>query len=81
MPYTPGSQSLSFPAFRVRAGRIYTVPTGAPIPLRGTLWPANLKSELLRRSPPIANTGETRFVLVLDPITNSDCVPGRLSMH
>lgn len=48
--------------------RIYTVPTGSPIILRGTLWPADPPSGLLHRSPPIEGTGETRLVLVLDPV-------------
>ncbi len=51
-------------------GQIFTVPTGAPILLRGTLWPVSPKSGLLHRSPPIAGTGETRLVLVLDPISD-----------
>ncbi|MCR9086874.1 MAG: DUF1826 domain-containing protein [Rhodobacteraceae bacterium] len=50
--------------------RIFTVPTGAPIVLRGTLWPEHPRSGLLHRSPPIEGTGETRLVLVLDPITD-----------
>ena len=49
-------------------GRVFTVPTGSPIVLRGTLWPETPKSGLLHRSPPIEGTGETRLVLVLDPI-------------
>ncbi|WP_171123822.1 MULTISPECIES: DUF1826 domain-containing protein [unclassified Ruegeria] len=48
--------------------RVFTVATGAPIVMRGTLWPQNPPSGLLHRSPPIAGTGETRLVLVLDPI-------------
>lgn len=48
--------------------RVFTVPTGAPILLRGTLWPDRPKSVLLHRSPPIQGTGKTRLVLVLDPI-------------
>lgn len=48
--------------------QIYTVPTGVPLVLRGTLWPETPKSGLLHRSPPIFGTGETRLVLVLDPI-------------
>lgn len=48
--------------------RVFTVPTSAPILLRGTLWPETPASGLLHRSPPIAQTGETRLVLVLDPI-------------
>lgn len=47
--------------------RIGTVPTGAPILLRGTLWPSSARPGLLHRSPPIEGTGETRLVLVLDP--------------
>ncbi|MEP3453650.1 DUF1826 domain-containing protein [Tateyamaria sp.] len=48
--------------------QVSTVPTGDPILLRGTLWPADPSSGLLHRSPPIEGTGETRLVLVLDPI-------------
>ena len=48
--------------------RIFTVPTGTPILLRGTLWPEEPRSGLLHRSPPIEGSGETRLVLVLDPI-------------
>ena len=48
--------------------RIFTVPTGAPILLRGRLWPERPLVGLLHRSPPIEGTGETRLVLVLDPV-------------
>ena len=48
--------------------RIFTTPTGAPILLRGTLWPEKPASGVLHRSPPIEGTSETRLVLVLDPI-------------
>ncbi|MCZ4269037.1 DUF1826 domain-containing protein, partial [Rhodobacteraceae bacterium G21628-S1] len=41
---------------------------GAPIILRGTRWPETPVSGVLHRSPPIAGTGETRLLLVLDPI-------------
>ncbi|MEL6596942.1 MAG: DUF1826 domain-containing protein [Pseudomonadota bacterium] len=51
---------------------IVTVPTGAPILLRGTLWPEIPASGLLHRSPPIEGTGEVRLVLVLDPIFDPD---------
>ncbi|MEP6017184.1 MAG: DUF1826 domain-containing protein [Paracoccaceae bacterium] len=47
---------------------VFTVQTGAPILLRGTLWPEQPPSGLLHRSPPIEGTGETRLVLVLDPV-------------
>lgn len=52
--------------------RVFTVPTGAPILLRGTLWPGDPQSGLLHRSPPIEGTGETRLVLVLDPVFDPD---------
>ncbi len=52
--------------------RIMTVPTGSPIILRGTRWPATPLSGLLHRSPPIAGTGETRLLLVLDPIEDPE---------
>ena len=52
--------------------RVFTVPTGAPILLRGTLWPERPKPGLRHRSPPIEGTGETRLLLVLDPISDID---------
>ncbi|MEO0402769.1 MAG: DUF1826 domain-containing protein [Pseudomonadota bacterium] len=52
--------------------RVFTVPTGAPMILRGTLWPADPPAGLLHRSPPIAGTGETRLVLVIDPLWSID---------
>ena len=51
---------------------VFTVPTGAPILLRGTLWPESPKSGLLHRSPPIDGTGETRLLLVLDAFEDED---------
>ncbi|MEL6522244.1 MAG: DUF1826 domain-containing protein [Pseudomonadota bacterium] len=48
--------------------QVFTVPTGAPILLRGTLWPEQPPSGLRHRSPPIEGTGETRLVLVLDAL-------------
>ena len=47
---------------------VFTVPTSSPIVLRGTLWPEAPSSGLRHRSPPIEGTGETRLVLVLDPL-------------
>ncbi|WP_166416216.1 DUF1826 domain-containing protein [Cochlodiniinecator piscidefendens] len=52
--------------------RIITVDTGAPILLRGTLWPEKPASGLLHRSPPIEGTNETRLVLVLDPVLDPE---------
>lgn len=48
--------------------QIATVPTGSPIVLRGSNWPETPLSGLLHRSPPIEGSGETRLLLVLDPV-------------
>ncbi len=40
--------------------------TGAAAVFRGALWPNAETTELLHRSPPVAGTGETRLLLVLD---------------
>ena len=47
---------------------VVTVRAGSPIVLRGRLWPNDPPSNVLHRSPPIEGSGETRLVLVLDPI-------------
>ncbi|MEJ8561131.1 DUF1826 domain-containing protein [Yoonia sp. GPGPB17] len=52
--------------------RVFSVATGAPILLRGTLWPEIPASGLLHRSPPIEGTGQTRLVLVLDAVDNRE---------
>ena len=52
--------------------QIMTVPTGSPTILCGTGWPETPLSGLLHRSPPIADTGETRLLLVLDPIEDPE---------
>ncbi|WP_417599580.1 DUF1826 domain-containing protein [Pararhodobacter oceanensis] len=52
--------------------RISTVPRGSPIMLRGTRWPVTPELNLRHRSPPIEGSGETRLVLVLDPIIDPD---------
>ncbi|MEM7026154.1 MAG: DUF1826 domain-containing protein [Pseudomonadota bacterium] len=62
-------------------GRVLTVPTGAPILMRGMLWPEHPKSGLLHRSPPIEGTGETRLVLVLDPIADPQDQPDLTIIH
>ena len=51
---------------------IFTVPTGAPILLRGRLWQEEPDTRLRHRSPPIEGTGETRLVLVLDPMAGPE---------
>jgi len=52
--------------------RVFTTPTGAPLLLRGTLWPGDPPSGLLHRSPPIEGSGETRLLLVLDPVDDPE---------
>ena len=51
---------------------VFAVPTGAPIVLRGMLWPVRPRAGLLHRSPPIDGTGETRLIFVLDPILDPE---------
>lgn len=52
--------------------RVFTVSTGAPVLLRGTLWPSPPASGLLHRSPPIEGSHETRLLLVLDPVSEPE---------
>lgn len=47
---------------------ISTLATGAPIILRGTLWPEQPDTGFVHRSPPIQGTGETRLLFVVDLI-------------
>jgi len=61
--------------------QIMTVPTGSPIILRGTRWPEAPLSGLLHRSPPIVGTGETRLLLVLDPIEDPREEAENVYMH
>ena len=61
--------------------KVYTVPTGAPVILRGTLWPTQPNSGLLHRSPPIEGTGETRLLLVLDPVRDLEDALENEVMH
>lgn len=60
---------------------VHTVPTCAPILLRGKLWQEHSHESLLHRSPPIEGSGETRLVLVLDPVTDPENHPDRKFMH
>ena len=48
--------------------KVFQVAGCAPFILRGTLWPEKPASGLRHRSPPIEGTGETRLLLVIDPI-------------
>ena len=52
--------------------RVFTVPTGSPMVMRGTRWPGGQPSGLLHRSPPIEGTGEVRLMLVLDPVDDPE---------
>lgn len=61
--------------------RVFTMPTGAPILLRGKLWPESPKSGLLHRSPQIEGTGETRLVLVLDAVDDPAIEADRQVVH
>lgn len=73
--YRGSGTQYGFSAGKADPQQIFQVATGAPLLLRGTLWPEDPPSGLLHRSPPIAGTCETRLVLVLDPVSNSDGDP------
>ncbi len=51
---------------------IDTAPMGAVLVLRGSLWPTVPPAGLRHRSPPIAGSGETRLLLVLDPVLDPE---------
>ena len=53
---------------RSESEEIHSVPIGSPIIMRGTLWRSGVTPNLLHRSPQIEGTGESRLVLILDPI-------------
>ncbi|MEM9212159.1 MAG: DUF1826 domain-containing protein [Pseudomonadota bacterium] len=55
---------------------IAAVTTGSPMVMRGTLWPELPASDLKHRSPPIEGTGETRLLLVIDPVSDLAEDPG-----
>jgi hypothetical protein len=47
---------------------VVSVPQICPVVLRGSNWPGDEPTKLRHRSPPIEGSGETRLLLVLDPI-------------
>ncbi|WP_353055349.1 DUF1826 domain-containing protein [Falsiruegeria litorea] len=47
---------------------VISVPQSCPVVLRGTNWPSDARTRILHRSPPIEGSGESRLLLVLDPI-------------
>jgi len=49
-----------------------SAPTGSVVLLRGSRWPGAEETGLLHRSPPIAGTGETRLIVVIDPAADHD---------
>lgn len=51
--------------------RVFTLATGAPMIVRGTQWLDSQWPRFVHRSPPIEGTGETRLLLVLDPVAAS----------
>lgn len=65
--------------------QIQTVDTGAPIVMRGTRWPeapaTPAVAGLRHRSPPIEGSGETRLLLVLDPILDPSEEPETQVLH
>lgn len=52
--------------------QIDSVPTGMPILLKGKLWPQSQPVSLQHRSPPIAGTGVTRLLMVLEAVDASE---------
>ncbi|WP_434287510.1 DUF1826 domain-containing protein [Celeribacter sp. SCSIO 80788] len=48
--------------------------TGSVVLMRGKLWPGHEMPGVLHRSPPISGTGQTRLVLVFDPVEDTELV-------
>ncbi|MEM8740000.1 MAG: DUF1826 domain-containing protein [Pseudomonadota bacterium] len=72
----PGPQ-IRVPTVKADPHRSFTVPTGAALLLRGGLWPAQPAAGLRCHAPRIRGTGQTRLVLVLDPIPGPGPSPGQ----
>lgn len=70
--YRGAGTQYAYPADDAPAEHVHSVPTGCPVILRGTDWPETPASGLRHRSPPIEGTGETRLIMVLDPIDNPE---------
>ena len=79
--YRGTGTQYGFPTGDAEPQDIFTVATGAPILLRGRLWPVRPNAGLRHRSPPIEGTGETRLVLVLDPVADQDVFQSSASIH
>ena len=54
---------------------LMTVPTGAPILLKGRRWPAATEPALRHKSPAIKGTGLSRLVMVLEGCPDADIIP------
>ncbi|MEL7117330.1 MAG: DUF1826 domain-containing protein [Pseudomonadota bacterium] len=65
--------------YRLPGQDIHHVATGAPMILRGSLWPSG--TDVLHRSPPIEGTSETRLVLMLDPVADTDAAVAPHTLH
>ena len=55
---------------------LLAAPTGMPLLLKGSRWAGKAASRLRHRSPQIQSTGITRFVVVLEHITQAEIMPG-----
>ena len=55
-----------------RPAEIFTTPNYAAIVLRGAKWPTDRANNLVHRSPEINDVNETRLLLVIDLVDNSD---------
>ena len=60
---------------------IYSVPTGSPIIIKGTLWPESPNLEISYQSPPFESTGETRFLITLDLVEDLDVQVNQKFLH
>ncbi len=58
-----------------------SVPTGTPMILRGSLWPAQRAAPLMHRHAPFNDPDEARLVLTLDPVFDPDTAPDQTILH
>ena len=79
--YRGTGTQYAFPITEDDPSEVFTVETGSPILLRGILWPERPNSGLRHRSPPIEGTGETRLILVLDPIIDPEDIVSPRQLH
>lgn len=59
---------------------VFTMPTGAPIVLRGPKWPEQPPSGLQYRMPAVGEADQTRLVLVLDAVADATSAPESIAM-